>query len=179
MDGRLDRWLNEKEEREGNRRLLRRGAREAAGPFIAGLRLWDLFSTQTYDRRRYQEERILGAMVVPKISTFVALRHGRLFLAKASKALQRPLPAVLAVEAHKDGSAHLHGLFDVSGLGPGDIRVLWSIWYKEHGYIRLEEPRSHYDVSAYCGKYMAKDFSEMVFSRDLNAPLVKRGVLWS
>jgi len=26
---------------------------------------------------------------------------------------------------------------------------------------------------------MAKDFSEMVFSRDLKAPLVKRGVLWS
>jgi hypothetical protein len=26
---------------------------------------------------------------------------------------------------------------------------------------------------------MAKEFSEMVFSRDLNAPLVKRGLLWS
>jgi len=25
---------------------------------------------------------------------------------------------------------------------------------------------------------MAKDFSEMVFSRDLQAPLVKRGQLW-
>jgi hypothetical protein len=101
-----------------------------------------------------------------------------LFLGKASKALQRPLPAVLAVEAHLDGSAHLHGLFDVSGLGPGDIKVLWSIWYKEHGYMRLEPPRSDYDVSAYCGKYMAKDFSEMVFSRDLEAPVVKRGLLW-
>ena len=140
MDGRAVRWLREEEEREANRRALQRGARQAAGVFIAGLRPWDLFGTLTYDRRRCQQERILGALVVCKISTFTALRHGRLFLGRASKALQRPLPAVLAVEAHMDGSAHLHGLFDVSGLGPGDIKVLWSIWYKEHGYIRLEQP---------------------------------------
>jgi len=55
---------------------------------------------------------------------------------------------------------------------------MWSIWYGDHGYIRLERPRSREDVSAYCGKYLAKDFSEMVFSRDLKAPLVKRILLW-
>jgi hypothetical protein len=32
-------------------------------------------------------------------------------------------------------------------------------------------------VSSYCGEYMAKDFGELVFSRDLRAPLVKRGLL--
>ena len=37
----------------------------------------------------------------------------------------------------------------------------------------------HRDVSAYCGKHMAKDFSEMVFSRDLEAPVVERALLWS
>jgi hypothetical protein len=52
---------------------------------------------------------------------------------------------------------------------------MWSIWYGDHAYIRLERPRSREDVSAYCGKYMAKELSEMVFSRDLNAPVVKRG----
>jgi hypothetical protein len=33
-------------------------------------------------------------------------------------------------------------------------------------------------VSAYRPKHLAKDFSEMVFSSDLDAPLVKRGLLW-
>jgi hypothetical protein len=61
---------------------------------------------------------------------------------------------------------------------PQDVRTMWQIWFDAHGYIRLERPRSPEDVSAYCGKYLAKDFSEMVFSRDLDAPLVKRGLLW-
>lgn len=70
----------------------------------------------------------------------------------------------------------MHGVFDVGGLAPGDVYRLWAPWFDRHGFIKLEQPRSQMDVSAYCGKYLAKELGELVFSRELlqyGAKLVK------
>jgi hypothetical protein len=36
---------------------------------------------------------------------------------------------------------------------------LGHLWFKRHGYAKLEQPRSVNDVSAYAAKYLSKDLS--------------------
>lgn len=173
----MQRWDSFADEVAANRRGVADAAREAAGPWLAGLRAWDLFGTFTYDPEKVARGQHTTAAAV--VSSWKAQRDARRFIRDGSVALGRPLPAVMAVEPHKSGSMHMHGLFDVGGLAVGDVQRLWAQWFDRHGYIELERPRSHDDVAAYCGKYLAKEFGELVLSRELLQRNMKlqRGVL--
>jgi len=145
---------------------VRDAAREQMGPWISSLREWDLFGTLTYDPAKIADADTSNHRAAT-VSVWKAQRDGRRFISEASKRLGRPVPAVLACEPHKSGSYHMHGVFDVGGLSPGDVMRMWAPWFSRHGFIKLEAPRSQADVSAYCGKYLAKELGELVFSREL------------
>jgi hypothetical protein len=92
---------------------------------------------------------------------------GRYFV-DASRALRRPVDGVMAIERHKSGSSHAHGLLRLGGgLQSGDIAVLSRVWFEEHGFVRLEVPRALEQVAGYCAKYMCKDLADMVISAGL------------
>jgi len=66
--------------------------------------------------------------------------------------------AVIALEYQKNGFPHFHPLLRVQGGGrAGDFAQLGGPWFREHGFARLESPRSEADVAAYAAKYLAKD----------------------
>lgn len=160
----------------GERVKLRSRVREAMGEFIGELvKPWTLFATLTFDPSNIQmggplvgERR--DVLALPTVSNWCAVRRFGYFLNHASKAVGRPVVGVVALEHHKSGQPHGHGLLGTEGgLVYGDIGQLNELWrdHRGNGWIRLEEPLSQHDVSLYCAKYMAKDASELVFSKSL------------
>ena len=169
VDGRVDRYSRAADESWSDRRALAAAARDATGPFIAGLCEWDYFATATYDPRKVRgsRETILGVEVAPKVSPWKSRRDSERYLTNVERALRRPVAGVFVCEPHKSGVYHVHGLLGLGGASDEDFRVLQRSWYGPHGHIRLERPRSKADVAEYCGKYLAKDFGELVLSRSL------------
>ncbi len=172
-------WESWTDEQEGSRRQLEGRVRESVGEWVSGLREWDLFVTLTYDSTKVVRGSTRGVGPVALVGAWKAQRDVRRFVHDASVALGRPLPAVVALEPHKTGGMHGHGLLDVGGLSLGDIKRLHPLWFERNGYVKLEVPRSQFDVSQYCGKYMAKSLGDLVFSRELQQAGMKlaKGVL--
>jgi hypothetical protein len=66
--------------------------------------------------------------------------------------------AVVALEYQKNGWPHFHPLLRLpGGLQARDFAGLGQAWFREHGYARLEAPRSRDDVCVYAAKYLTKD----------------------
>jgi hypothetical protein len=123
----------------------------AWGGYIASLGPWDVFGGLTYDLRRRERP----------VSPASALRDATRWLGRGQALLRRELTGVLAVEHHKNGTPHIHPLVRVRGGLRGDeFGQLGQLWFKQHGYAKLEEPRSHDDVCEYAAKYLSKDVSE-------------------
>jgi hypothetical protein len=169
MDGRLGRYVNERDEREADVRRLRREANEAAGVWIAGLREWDCFFTGTYDPRKRNGamQRIGGVMVAPRVSRWKALRDAAWIVERASALLGTRVAAVVGVEPHLDGSYHLHGLLDLSGAPRAYRRALKWQWSEEKGFCHFDVPRDSANVSSYCSKYLISRETELWFSPGL------------
>lgn len=165
-------WADWEAEQQASRRGLARTARAAAGPWIASLARWDLFGTFTYDPTRVKGG---AAGAEKRVTTWKAQRDARKFFRDGGRVLGRPLVGIMAVELHKSGSAHMHGLFDVGGVAMGDIERLWRPWFAANGFIRLEVPRSTEHVVNYCAKYLAKEWGELVISRELMQSRMKLG----
>jgi hypothetical protein len=158
---------------EGSRRAMSRGAQEAMSGFIADMREWDLFGGLTFDQRRCRMERAWGLgggkspVRIPVDSARVRFQN---FIGAAESVLGRRIEYVAALESHKNGWPHLHPLLSLEGgLQAGDIGLLGRLWYERQGYGRLEVPRSRADVTAYCAKYVSKDYGvgDLLMSRSL------------
>lgn len=172
------RWREaEKEYLDGARRELRERCRDELGAFVGGLARWDLFMTLTFDPLVMAGTSAAALakgreqLAVPDVSRWTAQRRFGYFLEHASKVVGRPTVGVVALEPHQDGQPHGHGLLAIQGGVVGsEIGALGGLWrdYRGNGWIRLEVPRSQEDVTGYCAKYMAKDASELVFSRSLS-----------
>jgi hypothetical protein len=144
---------------------------EAMGNWIGDLGPWHYFVTLTFDAAQLQTVGRSTAFrrppLPPAVSTWAAQRRFAAFLRRAPKTLGRPAEGVVALELHKSGQPHGHGLLKVSdGRYQGDIRELSGDWrgLAGNGYIRIEIPKSSDDVSGYCAKYMTKDAGHLVFS---------------
>jgi hypothetical protein len=136
----------------------RRGNRvaEAWGEWIGGMGEWHLFGGLTYDQRRRREDG-RGGFIAPGAD--VAKGHVRRWLKEAPQTLGRPVEAaVVALEYQRNGWPHFHPLLRIAGGLQGDeLARLGGAWFEQHGYARLEPPRSATDVCAYAAKYLAKD----------------------
>lgn len=159
---------------------LRGRCRVELGGFVGQLAEWGLFMTLTFDplamggTSQAAIDKGREQLAVPNVSRWTAMRRFGYFLEHASGAVGRPTVGVIALEEHQSGQPHGHGLVGIEGgVVGGEIGLLSRLWrrYKGNGWIRLEEPRSQQDVAAYCAKYMAKDASELVFSRSLQRSL--------
>lgn len=161
----------------GERAKTRTAVKEAMGQFVGKLvRPVTLFATFTFDPLNI---RMVGPLVsgdkraelpLPTVSVWCAARRFQYFLDHASGALGRLVVGVIATEDHRSGQSHGHGVLGIEGgLVGGEIGTLSALWRKSrgNGFIRLEVPLSEEDVTNYCAKYMAKDASDMVFSRSL------------
>lgn len=161
----------------GARRELRERCREALGEWVGGLvPRWDLFATLTFDplvmvgTSPEELEKGRQRLALPVVSRWTAMRRFQHFVDHAGKAVGRPVVGVIAMEPHGGGQPHGHGLLAFEGGVVGGEKVgLGGLWggYRGNGWIRLEVPRSQEDVTGYCAKYMAKDASELVFSKAL------------
>jgi len=162
---------------EGERRKLRSRVGDAMGDFIGGLvKPVTLFATLTFDPSNI---RLSGpmegkdrqeVMEVPAVSTWCARRRFQYFLDHASKAVGRSVVGVIAMDFHKLGNPHGHGVLGIEGgLVYPDVMLLGELWrdFRGNGWSRLEEPLSDQDVTKYCAKYMAKDAGDLVFSKSL------------
>jgi len=161
----------------GERKKVQARVGDALADFVGDLvKPVTLFATLTFDPSNI---RLSGpmegkdrreVMEVPAVSTWCARRRFAYFLRHASKACRRPVVGVIAMDFHKLGNPHGHGVLGIEGgLVYPDIEALSLLWRdtRGNGFIRLEEPLSDQDVTKYCAKYMAKDAGDLVFSSGL------------
>jgi hypothetical protein len=88
----------------------------------------------------------------------IAKRKVKTWVRAGQELLGRPVAAVVAMEHHKSGWPHFHGLLGVDGgLRGREIEALGRLWFDRNGYNRIEIPRSVGDVAAYAAKYLTKD----------------------
>jgi len=159
----------------GEKVKLRSRVQVAMGEFIGELiKPVTLFGTFTFDPLNIGMSGPLVSgerremLALPTVSRWCAMRRFTYFLNHASKVVGRPVAGVIALEDHRSGQPHGHGVLGTEGpLVGGDIGKLSLLWreHRGNGFIRLEEPFSDQDVTQYCAKYMAKDAGELVFSR--------------
>jgi len=125
--------------------------KEAWGKWIAEMGEWHVFGALTYDQRR--------RTTVP--GSDVARAHVRRWLRETSKDTRVGVEAaVVALEYQKNGWPHFHPLVRLQGgVRDGVFGRLGQAWYREHGYAKLEAPRSVSDVAGYAAKYLSKDLS--------------------
>lgn len=139
---------------------------------------WDYFVTLTFDpweiaRGRFRDARGRETSLPPAVSSWCAQRRFTSFLKRAPTVLERPVEGVVAMEFHKSGQPHGHGLLRAAGGAlKGDIAALSEDWrgLGGNGWIRLERPKSARDVAGYCAKYMTKDLGHLVLSAGAIAP---------
>jgi hypothetical protein len=175
-------WQEEiADEMNESRRAMVSGATEAMGGFLADLRPWHVFGGLTFDLRRCRHglrpdgspcsaEELMGTWVPRRIPLDVVKGRFEHYVRGARRALGRHIDYVVAIESHRSGWPHLHPLLSLQGgLHRGDLVTLGGLWYSENGYARLSVPRSSEDVTAYCGKYVAKDWGsgDLLFSSGL------------
>jgi len=125
--------------------------KEAWGEWIASMGDWHVFGGLTYDQRRRR--------TVPGAD--VARAHVRRWLRRASGPGELAVEAgVVALEYQRNGWPHFHPLLRLrGGAQAGDYARLGQLWFKDHGYARLEPPRSKLEVATYAAKYLSKDLS--------------------
>jgi len=139
------------------------------GDWLADMAKWDLYGTLTYDPKRCRlipgrrdGERSMPGMDVVKAHAFRWLRQGPV-------AVGRPVTAaVVGIERHKSGWPHMHTLVKFpAGVQKGDLAGMGQAWYREHGFAKLELPRSRDDVAIYVAKYVSKDIDvgDLIFFR--------------
>jgi len=168
-------YLDWESEQVSSQRSTEQAARQAWGKWLPTLADWDLFATLTYDPARHPLGGWPSQETIRKPSDNASKRHVERWLEDSAKALGRPLQAVCVLEHHVSGWPHWHGLLALGGLAGGDVKRLWSNWFEQHGYIRLEvprdkapgdrdevalkgaiEPRGRLRVAEYCAKYIVK-----------------------
>jgi hypothetical protein len=122
---------------------------EAWGNWISEMGEWHVFGGLTYDQRR--------RTTVP--GRDVAWAHVRRWLGRDARRAGLDIEAaVVALEYQKNGWPHFHPLLRLRGGDhPRSHQLLGQPWFRDHGYARLESPRSRDAVSAYASKYLAKD----------------------
>lgn len=74
---------------------------------------------------------------------------------------------VMAIEPHKSGALHAHGLIRSPDWFPLSIKAGNKAWHDRHrAWVSIEVPQSQRHVSAYCGKYVLKG-GEIVLGANL------------
>lgn len=128
--------------------------------WVADIGEWHVFGALTYDAERCRVNRDTSIPIQP--GPDVVRANVRRWLNNGSRELGRPIEAgVLALEFHKSGWPHVHPLLRIAGgLQGNEFSALGKLWFKEHGYARLEVPRSREDVCAYASKYLTKDLAK-------------------
>ncbi len=150
---------------------------DAWGQWVAKLRPWDLCATLTFDpkvrtvtppgaQRAAGSGKLrwplrvtdAGATLGAPMAGDIAKRKVKTWVRAGQELLGRPVAAVVAMEHHKSGWPHFHGLLGVDGgLRGREIEALGRLWFDRNGYNRIEIPRSVGDVAAYAAKYLTKD----------------------
>jgi hypothetical protein len=181
--GRVDRErvLDQAEIMEGSRRELVRGAQEAMGPWLAGLRPWSLWGTLTVDPKRlpqdpvwvgkvFKDEPYKAMRLYRPVSMDKALWMVKRSMAGAARSLRTRLDWVAGVEPQKSGLLHAHCLVYSGQAGPvrSDAWAMWRSWYELAGYCKFEPPRSVMDCAVYSSKYVCKPGAWLVFSPHLH-----------
>lgn len=167
----------------------------AFAQWLPRLAEWQWFLTLTFDQRRKLPGRELpaqddrggvrplgrgGLALAPRLADLPvpprldgrpltresAERRALAFLERAEEELGREVGAVVALEYHKNGWPHFHGLMHVQGGVRGhEKRVLGGLWMELAGASQIEPPRAARDVAAYVAKYLVKDLNrgDLVF----------------
>jgi hypothetical protein len=146
----VERAVAHEEIMEGSGRRMRREAREKLGPFLGEMLPWDLFATLTYDPKRVERG-------VPP-SFYAVERHIIRWLVECREGVGgRDLAAVFGLESHVNGWPHAHGVIHVGGLKGYELRTMGPLWFRKHGFVKLERPRSRTGTATYCAKYVLKE----------------------
>jgi hypothetical protein len=132
--------------------------KEAWGEWVAAQGPWHVFGALTYDQERCRRDRYGYPSAV---AADVSRAHVRRWLKESNKALGNRLEAaVVALEYQKNGWPHFHPLVRLAGgLQGAEFKTMGQLWFKPHGYAKLEQPASQQDVSAYASKYLVKDLA--------------------
>jgi hypothetical protein len=120
----------------------------AWGDFVSGLAEWDYFMTLTFDPQRCGEVRNLQ-QVRRAFFTWVS---------SVESYLRCRLLYVAAVEAHKSGRLHLHGVVKAArARKPADQYLAWLLWWQRYGRAQVGPFRDRAAACRYAAKYLAKD----------------------
>ena len=122
---------------------------EAWGTWVAEMGDWHVFGGITYDPKRRTTQP--GSDVVRA--------HVRSWIGRDARKSGICVEAgVVALEYQRNGWPHCHPLLRVrGGARAGLYAELGQLWFKRHGYAKLERPKDTAAVSSYAAKYLAKD----------------------
>jgi hypothetical protein len=139
-------------------------AREALGPWVAQLRPWDIYATLTYDPKKLPWARVGSSDDVPPPSPDASKRHVRLWLDDVRADLGREIGGFFAMENHKSGWPHWHGLLWAGGLSETDFARTADIWWTTRGYAKFSrvDRTVMVNVAAYCAKYLTKETGDVL-----------------
>lgn len=164
LDGRASRYLRVREQDGAALAELRRGAREEAIPWLAGLADWDIYATLTYDRRKWDRYGNEETADVVAPSMWATSRHFAHWVDQAEEMFGRAVLAVGALEYTKAEWPHFHTLVALGGLTETEFVGLSKLWYDKRGYALFKRVNrgDSVGVASYLTKYFTKTDAEVV-----------------
>jgi hypothetical protein len=98
-----------------------------------------------------------GTPAAPPMTREVAEAHVRRWLRLHERATGRPLTAIVALEYHRSGWPHFHGLLAGDAIATDVQRAyLRAQWNELAGYCRIETPLDVEACARYAAKYLTK-----------------------
>lgn len=147
---------------------------------------WDLFASLTWARPAGEEQvrrdfltwlyQWLGNVAVSRgLARWVSVRGGQRlrgwWVNQRRKGREEPV-YVLGIEPHESGRLHAHAVIRFPAcFGEVVRREGWQLWFDQHGFAKLEPPKSQGDVAGYVSKYVLKPGADLVIAESFRAVL--------
>lgn len=117
---------------------------------------WCLYLTLTYDPKREPQHGCAP-------SHWASARHLARWHTDATRILDRPTYLAAALELHKNGWPHWHGLLACGALSPTEFSTLSRAWFSARGacYLARIQAGTQPQVAAYVSKYLVKELGQV------------------
>jgi hypothetical protein len=123
----------------------------AYSTWLPRLAPWDLYVTLTYDPNRLEVHDVAP-------SHWASGRHVASWHRQAADTLGRPTYLAAALEHHRNGWPHWHGLLAAGSVTSADFAELSRLWFSRRGFAHFARIQAGTTaaVAEYCAKYLAK-----------------------
>lgn len=134
------------------------------GSWLAGLRLWDISGTLTFDPKKTTLPGGPWEVIYLEGVKDILLRFHNF----AARLLGRETAAFYVIEPHESEAPHIHLLSDCRGIEADEAEVIESAWASRYGVAKVEPVEDVDHAAAYVAKGLATFRSDMVITREIS-----------